>query len=234
MEVILINFDQQVDKKAIFLLFGCYCNNPRIVLDEKYSTNKNDYPENFHKMIWGAIVNIAKKRNVKEIGSLEIENEIAQIEELLLIWKNNDGWNYIEESINMTKDKQNNVAQYYDDVRKYSIIRNAAEDLKLDITFLYDEKDDTKIEKFNSLTSVQVLNEINNKFLDFKALWKDSFGDNYSFHAGEGIKDRLEEHKRQENTYGYPFQSGYLTTIFRGMRGSKFMVRSSISGGGKI
>lgn len=231
--VILINFDQQVDKKAIFLLFGCYCNNPRIVLDEKYSTNKNDYPENFHKMIWGAIVNIAKKRNVKEIGSLEIENEIAQIEELLLIWKNNDGWNYIEEAINMTKDKQNNVAQYYDDVRKYSIIRNAAEDLKLDISFLYDEKDDVKIEKFNGLTSLQVLNAINNKFLDFKALWKDSFGDNYSFHAGEGIKDRLEEHKRQENTYGYPFQSGYLTTVYRGMRKKKFIIRSSISGGGK-
>jgi replicative DNA helicase len=231
--VIVINFNQQVDKKAIFLLFGCYCNNPRLVMDEKYSTNKNDYPENFHKMIWGAIVNIAKKRNVEQIGALEIENEISQIEEVFNIWKNNDGWNYIEEAINMTKDKLDNIAQYYDDVRKYSIIRNALENLKLDITFIYDEKDDTKIEKFNSLTSTEVLNEINNKFLDFKSLWKNAFGDNYSFHAGEGIKDRLEEHKKQENTYGYPFQSGYMTTIYRGMRKKKFIIRSSISGGGK-
>lgn len=229
----LINFNQQVDKKAIFLLFGCYCNNPSLATDEKYTTNKNDYPENFHKMIWGSIVNIAKKRNVEQIGSLEIENEISQIEEVLMIWKNNDGWNYIEEAINMTKDKLDNVAQYYDDVRKFSIIRNAAESLKLDITFIYDEKNDEKIEKFNAMTSNEVLNEINNKFLDFKALWKNAFGDNYSFHAGEGIQERLEEHKRQENTYGYPFQSGYMTTIYRGMRKKKFIIRSSISGGGK-
>jgi replicative DNA helicase len=231
--VIIINFNQQVDKKAIFLLFGCYCNNPRLVVDEKYSTNKNDYPESFHKMIWGAIVNIAKKRNVEQIGSLEIENEISQIEELLLIWKNNNGWGYIEDSIDMTKDKLDNIGQYYDDVRKYSIIRNAAEELKIDISFIYDEKDDEKIEKFNSLTSIEVLNEINNKFLDFKSMWKSTFGDNYSFHVGEGIVERLEEHKKQENTYGYPFQSGYLTTVYRGMRKKKFIIRSSISGGGK-
>jgi len=48
-----------VDKKAIFLLFGCYCINPRLILDGKYATNVNDYPENFHKMIWGALANIA-------------------------------------------------------------------------------------------------------------------------------------------------------------------------------
>jgi len=231
--VTLINFSQQVDKKAIFLLFGCYCNNPRLVLDEKYSTNTNDYPENFHKMIWGAIVNIAKKRNVEKIGALELENEISQIEELLLIWKNNNGWEYIESSIEMTKDKLDNVGQYYDDVRKYSIIRNASEELKLNISFIYDETDDDKIQKFNSLTSTEVLNEINNKFLEFKLLWKNVFGDNYSFHVGEGISDRLAEHKRKENTYGYPFQSGYLTTVYRGMRKKKFIIRSSISGGGK-
>ena len=48
----IINFSQQVDKKAIFLLFGCYCQNPHFVMDEKYSTNVNDYPENFHKDVY--------------------------------------------------------------------------------------------------------------------------------------------------------------------------------------
>ena len=49
--VTFINFSQQVDKKAIFLLFGCYCINPRLILDEKYATNANDYPENWMKFI---------------------------------------------------------------------------------------------------------------------------------------------------------------------------------------
>ena len=231
--MILINFAQQVDKKAIFLLFGCYCINPRFVLDEKYVTNANDYPENFHKMIWGAIVNISKKGNVEKITSLDIENEISPFESALSLWKNNNGWEYIEEAVVMAADKLMNVGKYYDDVRKYSIVRNAAESLKLDITFMYDESDEVKMENFNKLTSLDVLNEISNRFMDFKSMWKNAFGDNYSFHPGDGMKKRLDEHKQQEKVYGYPFQSGYLTTIFKGMRSKRFIIRSSISGGCK-
>ncbi len=90
-----------------------------------------------------------------------------------------------------------------------------------------------KLEAFNKLTSIDVLNEINNKFMDFKSMWKNMFGDNYSFKAGDGITDRLREHKEQQNVYGYPFQSGYLTTVYRGMRPKKYILRSSVSGGGK-
>lgn len=231
--MININFSQQVDKKAIFLLIGCYCNNPRYVLDEKYSTNANDYPESFHKMIWGSIINIAKKGNVKKITPLEIENEISQFETPLSIWKNNNGWEYIQNAIEMTEDKLLNIGKYHDDVRKYSIIRNASEILKIDVSFIYDENDENILSEFYKMTCEDVLNALNNKFLDFKSLWKNSFSDNYSFHAGEGIKSMLNEYKRQENIYGYPFQSGYLTTVFRGMRKKKFIIRSSTSGGGK-
>lgn len=229
----LINFSQQVDKKAIFLLFGCYCINPRLVLDEKYTTNTNDYPENFHKMIWGAIVNIAKKRNVEKITPIDLENEISQFNTALSLWKNNNGWEYVEEAVKMASDKLMNVGKYHDDVRKYSIIRNASESLKMDMNFIYDDSDESKLAVFNELTSQDVLNEINNKFINFKSMWKSAFSDNYSFHVGEGILERLDEHKNQENVYGYPFQSGYLTTVFRGMRRKKFIIRSSISGGGK-
>lgn len=228
-----INFYQQVDKKAIFLLFGCYCINPKSVLDEKYSTNVNDYPENFHKMIWGAIVNIAKKGNINKITPIDIENEISQFDSAMSLWKNNDGWNYVESAIEMSSDKLLNIGKYYDDVRKYSILRNASEYLKLDISFLYDEKDDDKMLKFSQMTSMDVLTEINNKFMDFKSMWKNTFSDNYSFKVGDGIKERLEEHKNQKNVYGYPFQSAYLTTVYRGMRRKKYILRSSISGGGK-
>lgn len=202
-------------------------------MDEKYKTNVDDYPENFHKMIWGAIVNIAKKGKVEKITPLDIENEISQFETANSLWKNNNGWEYIEESVKMASDKTMNVGKYYDDVRKYSIIRNASDFLKWDISFIYDESDETKLAIFNELTSEEVLGEFNNRFINFKTTWKNSFGDNYAFHIGDGIEDRLEEHRKQENVYGYPFQSGYMTTIFRGMRSKKFFIRSSISGGGK-
>lgn len=214
-------------------MFGCYCLKPCFALDEKYATNANDYPENFHKMIWGAIVNLAKKGNIEKITPIDIENEVSQFETAFSLWKNNDGWGYIEASIEMTKDKLLNIGKYYDDVRKYSIIRNASENLKIDTTFIYDENDDTKLEIFNKLSSNEVLNEINNKFNEFKDMWQNVFGDNYSFTVGDGIHERLREHREQQNTYGYPFQSGYLTTVYRGMRPRKYILRSSVSGGGK-
>lgn len=215
------------------MLLGCYCNNPKLVFDEKYETNAYDYSETFHKTIWGAIVNIAKKGNIQKISPVEIENEIAQFPSAVTVWKNNDGWNYIDKAIVESEDKLLNVGFYRDTVRKYSIIRNATESLKLDISFLYDEEDDNKLDAFNAMTSADVLNAISSKFSDFKNMWKSTFGDNYSFHAGDDIYDRIEEYKSQINTYGYPFQSGYLTTVYRGMRSKKMIIRSSISGGGK-
>lgn len=228
-----INFSQQVDKKAIFLLFGCYCLNPKLALDEKYATSANDFPENFHKMIWGAIVNIAKKGNVEKITSLDIENEISQLETAMSLWKNNNGWEYIDSAIEMTSDKLLNIGKYYDDVRKYSILRNATEYLQIDVTFLYDENDDYKLETFNSMTSSDVLSAITNKFISFKELYKNAFDESYSFHAGDNVRERLKQYEKQENIIGYPFQSSYLTTIFKGMRPKKFILRSAPSGGGK-
>lgn len=221
------------DKRNIFLLFGVYCNNPRLILDKKYETNINDYNETFHRMIWGAMYNIAKKSNVKKITPIEIENELSQFPNTLNLWKTNDGWKYIEKAIEETEDKISNVSLYYENVRKYSILRMAIEKLKMDITFIYDENDEYKMNLFNEMDSKKVLRLILNRFDEFKNMWKSNFDDNYSFHPGESIKERLEIHKKQDSSYGYPFQSGYMTTIFRGMRPKKFIVRSSISGGGK-
>lgn len=223
-----------VDKRNIFLLLGVYCNSPKLIKDENYTTSPNDYNETFHKMIFGAMFNIVKRSNIDKITPVEIENELAQFESALNMWKLNDGWTYIEQAIEETQDKVYNVGLYHDNVRKFSILRMAVQTLKMDIGFIYDENDEIKLEKFNQMTSKQVLGEIYKKFDEYKNMWKNNFGDNYSFHAGDGIKNRIALHKKQENSFGYPFQSGYMTTIFRGMRPRKFMVRSSISGGGKL
>ena len=240
-----MNFQGLIDKKNIFLLFGCYCNNPKYILDEKYTTTINDYSETFHKMIFGALMNIAKKSNVNTISAIEIENELSLFKTSIDVWNVNKGFEYIESAIEATKDKLHNIGLYRDAVRKYSILRNANDMLKIDISFVYEEYDEldtndkrlqekiNKMEKFNKMTSVQLLGCINEKYNSFKSLWKDTFSDNYSFHVGDNIEERIQEHKNQNDAWGYPFQSGYMTTIFRGMRFKKFLIRSSISGGGK-
>lgn len=214
-------------------MFGCYCINPKLVLDEKYATNKEDYPENFHKMIWGAIVNIVKKGGAETITPLEIETEIIMTPGAESLWNKNNGYEYIEDAINIAQDEIRNVGKHRDDVRKYSIVRNAFEELKLDISDIYNEENDSIMERFNEYNSSDLLRVIYTRFNDFKEKWKSAFGDNYSFKVGAEAKSLKEMYKKQENTYGYPFQSGYLTTVFRGMRKRKFIIRSSISGGSK-
>ena len=66
------------------------------------------------------MVNIAKKGNVERIFLL-IENEIAQFDTAMSLWKNNNGWEYIEEAISMSKDKVLNVGKYYDDVENIQL-----------------------------------------------------------------------------------------------------------------
>jgi len=205
----------------------------------------NDYSERFHKLVWGAITNIAKKSNINKISAVEIENELILFKTSIDIWNVNNGFEYIENAIAETKDKIHNVGLYRDNVRKYSILRNAYDELRMDISFIYEEYDELdttdyrqqekedKMKAFDKMDSKEVLTKITNKLLDFKNAWNTDFSDNYSFHVGEELEERLAEHKRQENVWGYPFQSGYLTTIFRGMRTQKFIIRSSKSGGGK-
>lgn len=240
-----MKFQGLTDKRNIYLLLGVYCNNPKLLLDDKYKTFPADYPDKFHKVIFGAILNISKKSNVSKITAVEIENELSLFKTSLDIWNANNGFGYIEDAIEETKDKVYNVDLYRDEVRKYSILRNAQQELGMDISFIYEEYDEldttdmrlkekqSKMEKFNDMKSRDVSALITNKYLNFKNMWSDNFSDNYSFHVGDNIRDRLAEHKTQDNSWGYPFQSGYMTTAFRGMRGKKFMIRSSISGGGK-
>lgn len=224
----------QVDKKNTFLLLGCYCNSPKSVIDKKYETTQVDYCEPFHKVVWGAINNIARRNVIDKITPVEIETELTASEEALGLWKINDGRNYIYKALEATEDKVGNIASYYDTVRKYSILREANVHLGLNTIFIYDETNPQLMEEFYKMNHKEVLVRINEKFLDFKKNWSANGGaDAYGFHAGDEVDSLLEKFRGKKEAFGYPFQSKYLTTIFRGMRPKKYMLRSCPSGVGK-
>ena len=79
------------------MLFGVYCNKPELVV--KYETTLADYPEKFHKIVFGAIHNIAVKNSVGTITVLDIENEISVSKSALDVWNVNRGSEYICEAI---------------------------------------------------------------------------------------------------------------------------------------
>lgn len=222
-----------VDKRAIHSLLGCYANNPKLLTNEKYEANRYFFNEEFHRTLWGAMYNIAKKSKVEKITAIEIETELAQFPIAMSVWNDNKGREYLQKAIDSTRDKVYNVDLYFDTVKKYSIIRNAQEKLCMDTSFIYDEEDEGKLYRFLELTSDDVRKEINMKFLDFNNTWKSEFSDNRSLHIGENLDELLDKFKKKDEVYGFPFSNAHLNTIFRGMNKKKFLLRSSKSGGGK-
>lgn len=226
------------------MLLGCYCNNPELAI--RYETVPEDYPELFHKVIFGAIVNLAIK-GANKITHLDIENELSAFPASLDIWKHgqNNGAAYIEKAIEDTKNMLSNVEMYWDNVRKFSILRNTVTELKMDVSFVYEEYDELditdryikdkkiKMEKFNNMTSQDLLRCINDKFMQFNETYKSHFGSNYSFHMGDKISDLLEKCKTKEDTYGYGFQNLLFNTIFRGKKAKKYVIISRPTGHGK-
>jgi hypothetical protein len=87
-----LEFQGLIDKRNIWLLFGVYCNNPKLILDDKYKTTVGDYNERFHKMVFGALINIAKKSNMNKITAVEIENELSLFKTSIDIWNVNNGF----------------------------------------------------------------------------------------------------------------------------------------------
>lgn len=227
-----MNFIEMTDKRNILLLLGCYCNDPKLALSEETTTTPSDYPEEFHRTIFGAVYNLAKKGS-SVITSTEIENEISPFNGCLTLWEKNDGQRYIEIAKEETQNKILNCKVYRENVRKYSLIRSAKEQMGMDISFIYDEEDINKMTIFNNLSSKDIMKLILDKFTNYKDQWNDTFNTDLSYKMGEGARDLIDRFKKQEDIFGFPFQNDFMNTITKGMRGSKLLINSSKSGGGK-
>ena len=222
----------KADLKSIFLYFGICCLKPKLATDERYVLDKDCFTEPFHRVVHGCIFNLSK-RGLQSITPIDIDNECSPFAGAKEIWEVNNGFEYVQSAIDMCADKIGNIGKYYDDIKKFATLRIAMKDLGLDIKFIYDHTDSEKMYQFSEMNNQDILNAINNKFLDFKSRVKHHFGDNESFHARDGIHDRIEYHRLQENAYGYPMMSSYLTEIFKGYRRGKFIVQASLTGAGK-
>lgn len=222
----------QVDKRNIYMLLGCYCNNPKAILQEESNTKFEDYPELFHNLIYGAILNIVKKGNINKITPIDVENEMSAFPNALEVWKINNGFEYLQSAIEDSASVVDNIIHYRDNVRKYSIIRNATSELKIDLSFLYNENDDKILSKFNLMTSEEVLDVINLKLIQFKETWSSDLGDAESFNISDDLESLIESFKT-ESGYGYPFQSGFLTRIFGGLEPKRYYMFGGSTGVGK-
>ena len=220
-------------KRSYLQVLGCLLQNPELLSDSRYTVDRDDFEEIFHKMIFASIHNLYLQ-GVKSIDYIAIDNYLSPYELQYKIFNENNGMDYIIES----KDNSNlnNFEYSYERMKKFSLLRTFIEQ-GIDINEIYDEtivepREQEKMQaKFDCLSVQDIFNMIEKKIVDIKNKHLMNIN-NQGQKAGKGLYE-LKERCKEVPDMGIPMTSNIFNTIARGARKKKFYLKSMPTGGGK-
>lgn len=220
-----------VNKQAIREVLGSLLQEPSLI--REYKIVQNDFPETFHKLIFAAINNLYKN-GAEIIDAVAIDEYLSHYETQYQVFTKNEGINFLEKIQEMAL--QSNFKYYYDQLKKFSLLRNYVENgISVDEFFDPDEIDPTTIEKQRRLLDEYTLQDIINyykkKHSKIIAPFLNTEGRD-SKKAGVGGHEQKEKWK-QDTAWGIGYSSAYLTTALHGIRKRRFNVKSAGTGVGK-
>lgn len=220
-----------------FSVLGHIANNPTELLGNTIHLADEDFVSDFHKITFNAINNIAIEGNgqMEEITPLAVDIYLKTFPKYYSIWTQGQGVQFLSDA----KKSQNQFVFEHDYtlLKKFSTLRkyyNAGMDIR-DL-YNYEETNLEELNKYNQAIERMEVSDIvehyTNKALDVRNEINIDNEDMVKFSAKDDI-DTLLERLNNEPVMGYPFSSGYYNSLFRGMQGGRFMLRSSQSGLGK-
>lgn len=221
------------DKMAVLQVLGCLIKNPLLFADKQYNLNVEDFPERFHRIVFGAI-NYLALQGMTTISPLDIDQFLVKHEVQYKIFTDNSGILYLKKCIEVsTLDK---FPYYYTVLKKYSLLSKLYEK-GFDISDIIDvNSTDPRVmsaqqNRFENMTINDILDFYEAKFLSVAQNFNTD-SDVVHCTAGTGLKE-LKEGYKQVPDMGMPLISPKCTTLFRGQRLKKLYMESSIQGGGK-
>lgn len=220
-----------VNKQAIREILGSLLQDPSLI--REYKIVQNDFPETFHKLIFAAINNLYKN-GAEIIDAVAIDEYLSHYETQYQVFTKNEGINFLEKVQEMAL--QSNFKYYYDQLKKFSLLRGYAEN-GIDVSEFFDpdEIDPVTIEAQRKLLdeySLQdIINHYKKKQLKIIAPFISTEGRD-SKKAGVGGHEQKEKWK-QDTAWGIGYSSAYLTTALHGVRKRRFNVKSAGTGVGK-
>ena len=223
-----------IDTPATIQVIGNIYNNPNILDNEKYKFNEEDFPQDFHKIIFGTIFNL-HQLGAKEITINTIEDYLYNRPTSYGIYQTNKGREYLEQI------SQNSslatFEYYYFRIKKMTLLRmydKAGLDLKwlYDIDNILDTKKKQAQEDWLDNTSLEdIADTIDKKINEIKLKYVDGTDEDY-VQAGNNI-DELIDRLQKNPEIGYPLYGPLINTITRGARLKKLYLRSAATGVGK-
>lgn len=221
--------------RAIYSVLGNLCLNPLLLREPDVVISEVDFAQEFHQIAFSAIHNLAfESAEITKINEIDIDNYLSSYPKLYTIWEKHDGLTYIRDSIQHTNPKT--FSSNYNKLKKFSLLRHYVNN-GIDISDLYDYKSldisaqEKNMKALEKLSLQDILDHVTMKTIQIKEDFHLET-EKKDFRAGEDLDTLLEE-LNKDPEFGYPFKNQFYNSIFRGMRRTKFMLRSAGTGGGK-
>jgi replicative DNA helicase len=222
------------DTKSIIQVLGCLMLKPDLLNDlNEYDLNNEDFPEQFHKIIFAAINNLYQN-GAEVIDEPTIDGFLAPYDVQYKIFNDNKGVEVLTKAKDIAQ--LDNFDYHYWRVKKFSFLRSC-QDKGIDVSDIYSSsnlnfKEDADMkEKFDKYSLDDLSGLIEAKVVALK----DEFKTNKQSHGIQAAKGMKENVKKLEQSpdFGAPLCSKLLNTICRGARLGKYFIRSLPTGGGK-
>ena len=225
-----------IDISSLMNVIGNVYKKPDLLdATDKYFFSENDFVDEFHKIVFGAIFNL-HQLGVSEITLNAIEDYLNSRPKKKATYDVNKGNEYLlkcAENASLTT-----FDYYYNRMKKMSLLRAYQETAGMDLSWLYDpdnifepKKKQEQEEWLDNSSLVEIANLIDDKIIEIKAQCIDN-SLVCGTQAGEGI-DELIESLKETPELGYPLFGKYMNTVTRGARLKKFYLRSAATGVGK-
>lgn len=224
-----------IDTTSIMQVIGNVFNSPHLLdLTDKYWISEEDFPEQFHKIVFGAIYKL-HELGASEISLENISDFLSTRPKSEAIFKEQKGEEWLlrvsDNSISSSFD------YYYNRLKKMTLLR-AYDNCGIDVTDIYDPDNILDIKKkqlqedmLDNSSLEQIANKIDEKIDNIKSQYvEDDGGDAYQ--AADGILDLIDRFKDSPEV-GVPLYGPLINTVTRGARLKKFYLRSAATGTGK-
>lgn len=224
-----------VDVTAIMQVIGCVYNNPQILeFEDKYTITDEDFPNEFHRTVFGAIYKIYEL-GAKTITLENLADFLSSRPKSAAIYKKNDGDKWLLKVADVAS--QLSFDFYYNRLKKMTLLR-AYDNYGVDVSDIYDPDNILDIKKkqlqedlLDNSSLEEIADRVDRKISDIRLKYvDDTTGE--AIQAGKGVLQLIQKFKDHPEV-GVPLYGRLVNTVTRGARLKKFYLRSAATGIGK-
>ena len=222
-----------INKIAVMQVLAGLIKDPLLFANNKYRFDINDFQEQFHRIVYGAVDYLAHS-GMEKIDYIDIDKFLQPYESQYKVFCDNRGIEYIQKILEMYDPKK--FDYYYNTLKKYSLLV-LLNSQGIDTSDLYDssivnpDEQQKMQERFDKMSVNDIITSEEVKVAEAKKL----FGSNSDLvegSAGDSLR-KLKEELKKAPVMGMPLMSPILTTLYRGQRFGCLNMTSAPSGVGK-